>query len=124
MRLSRHVSAILVAAAIAALPPTLVSAEECSAEVQPELDRDRVRQEVREMDFAVEVYTTEPCAEVDVDFISTERLFDGEEITTTHRRRLKVKTSARFNITAQFAYDSTVVDWRFKVARCVVCGTV
>ena len=124
MRRSRHVlRGVLAAAAIAALAPNFVSAKDCSAEVRARLTRDEVREEVRAMTFMVDVDTREDCAKVYVDFTSTERLFDGEEITTTRRGWRKATGSITYKVDYPFAKDSTVVDWKFKVASCVVCGT-
>jgi peptide methionine sulfoxide reductase MsrB len=74
--------------------------------------------------FAVEVDTKEACAKVYVDAVTTERLFDGEEITSTHRGWRKVANhTSSYKVNYRIAKDTTLVDAKFKVARCVVCGT-
>jgi len=124
MRPSRHVLRVVLAlTAIAVLAPVSPSARECGAEVRARLARDEIRAEVRAMTFMVDVDTREDCAKVYVDFTSTERLFDGEEITTTRRGWRKVTTSTTYKVDYEFARDSTITDWKFQVARCVVCGT-
>jgi len=124
MRLSRHVvEGVLLAVGMVALAPSVPAATECSANVRARLTREETRDVVKETFFAVEIDTTEACAKVYVDFTSTERLFDGEEIKTTQRGWRKVTTDTTYGVSYKIAKDSDLIDWKFSVARCVVCGT-
>jgi hypothetical protein len=124
MRLSRHVIVfVLVAAGLAAEAPSAPAATNCSADVRARLAREEIREEVKETTFAVEIDTQATCAKVYVDFTSTERLFDGEEITTTRRGWRKVAGPSTYKVDYPIARDSDLVDWKFSVSRCVPCGT-
>lgn len=121
---TRHVfPGALVAAAIAILAPSVPAAVECSADVRATLARDNVLSDVVEKVFAVEIDTKVDCAKVYVDLTVTEQLFNGEEITTTSRGWRKVTTHSTYKVNHRIAKDSTLSDWKFQVARCVVCGT-
>jgi hypothetical protein len=124
MRLSLHViEGVLLAVGMMALAPSVPVAKECSADVRARLTREEIRDEVKETFFAVEIDTKGTCAKVYVDFTSTERLFNGEEITTTRRGWRKVTSSTTYGVSYRIAKDSELVNWKFSVARCVVCGT-
>lgn len=122
MRLSRHAWAFAAVAAAALSVPVFVAAGGCTAQVRAQVDRDDIHSNVRQMSFAVDLETPEDCANVQVDFVSTERLFNGEEITSTLRGAVTVRTWKSYKATYEFDKDSEVVDWRFEVARCAVCG--
>jgi hypothetical protein len=124
MRLSRHaIVFVLVAAGLAAEAPSAPAATECRADVRARLAREEIRDQVKDIVFTVEIDTKETCAKVYVDFTATERLFDGEEITTTHRGWRKVTGPVTYGASHHVARDSDLVDWKFSVSRCVVCGT-
>jgi hypothetical protein len=116
---------VLVAmAAIAAAAPSPRAATECKAEVRATEKSDEVTDEAITKVFAVEVDTDVDCAKVYVDFTVTERLFNGEEITSKHRGWRKISSDGtQYKADYRIARDSTVQDWKFEVARCVVCGT-
>lgn len=122
MQLRNVLGGILVAAALLA-PAVPAKAAECSADVRADLARDQSMDNSIEKVFAVEIDTREDCAVVYVDFVATERLFNGEEITVTRRGSRKVTTHTTYKVDYRIDRDSTLVDWQFKVARCVVCGT-
>ena len=110
----------LLGALLAAAPAG--AADACKAEVHPTARPDLVTDEAVTKVFAVEVRTEEACAEVAVDLTVTERLFNGEEITTTVRGRRKVDNhTVAYRVNHRIARDSTLVDWKFTVARCEVC---
>ena len=75
--------------------------------------------------FRVEMTSSAACGLVYVDFVTTESLFNGEQITTTRREWRKVSGSAStvYAFTFPMALDSNLVNWEFKFNRCVVCGT-
>jgi len=123
MRLFRIVQVLAVAAAIPALAPT-TQAKECQANVRATAKSDQVTDEAIIKVWAVEADTQEDCAKVYADLITTERLFNGEEITSTHRGWRKVDShTSTYKVNYRIDRDSTLVDWKFKVAKCVVCGT-
>jgi len=123
MRLIRIVQTIAFAAAIPALAP-FTHATSCQANVRPTVKSDQVTDEAIIKVWAVEADTQEQCAKVYVDLITTERLFDGEEITSTHRGWRKVDNhTATYKVNYRIAKDSTLTHWEFKVAKCAVCGT-
>jgi hypothetical protein len=103
--------------------PSVRAATECKADVRARLTREEVRDSIAEKTFAVEIDTKEACATVYVDFTATERLFDGEEITVTKRGYRKVTGPSTYKADHRIARDSELLDWKFSVARCVVCGT-
>jgi hypothetical protein len=124
MRRSRQViGCVLLVVGVTALAPSISAATECGADVRARLTREETRDEVKETTFAVEIDTREACAKVYVDFTSTERLFNGEEVTTTRRGWRKVSTSTTYGVSYRIAKDSDLVTWKFSVAKCVVCGT-
>ncbi len=124
MRLSRQgITLVVLAAGLGVQGPSSPAATDCSADVRARQTRQEMRDEVKATTFAVEIDTKEACAKVYVDFTSTERLFDGEEITTTRRGWRKVSTSTTYGVTYDIARDSDLLSWKFSVARCTPCGT-
>ena len=124
MRLSRQaIVFVLSAVGMATQAPSVPAATECSADVRARLSREETRDEVKETTFAVELDTKEACAKVYVDFTSTERLFTGEEITTTQRGWRRTTGPVTYKVSHRIARDSDLVNWKFSVSRCVVCGT-
>jgi len=124
MRGFRIFQAIAFTAAILTLAPSARAATECQAQVRATAKSDQVSDELITKVFAVEVDTQEACAKVYGDLIVTERLFNGEEITSTHRGWRKVSNhTSTYKVNYRIAKDSTLTDWKFKVSRCVVCGT-
>jgi hypothetical protein len=104
--------------------PTAEAATDCKAEVRTRPGTDQVSDESVTKVFAVEIDTQEQCAKVYVDVVVTERLFNGEEITSTRRGSRKVTNHvSTHKVNFKIARDSTLVSSTFKVARCVVCGT-
>ena len=94
----------------------------CTAEVHATERTDDVRDESVGKVFAVQIDTRESCAVVDVDFTTTERLSDGEEIKVRRRGSRKVKPGTTYKVTYRVAPGSTLLDTEFKVARCVPCA--
>ena len=123
----RRIGAFLLPAAIAAVAattPAVWAATECRAELDPKEATDQVSDEAITKVFAVEVKTDVDCAKVYVDFVVTERLFDGERITSKHRGWRKVTVDGTLHkVNYRIAKDTTIEDWKFEVVRCVVCGT-
>ena len=123
MKVPRIVFVLGVVAAIFTFAPS-ARATECTADVRSTPGVDQITDEVVTKVFLVEVDTQEACATVYVDATITERLFDGEEITSTRRGSRKVSNHASTQkVNLRIARDSTLVSTSFKVARCVVCGT-
>jgi hypothetical protein len=116
-----------LACGVAALAMTAVSARAatpCTATVHARPAQDQVTSDSLIKVWAVDVDTQVDCAKVYVDGTVTERLFDGEEITVTRRGWRKVSTlTETYKVNYTIAKDSTLTDWNFKVAKCVVCGT-
>jgi hypothetical protein len=111
-------------AAIAAVAPRPRAATECTATVDAKEATDQVTDEAIIKVYAVQAETREACAKVYVDFVVTERLFNGEVITSKHRGWRKVTSDGTlYKVNYRIAKDSTITDWKFVVARCVVCGT-
>ena len=124
MKVFPLMQALAVVAAVSALAPPVRAADECKAEVRATPRSDQESNETVTKVFAVEVDTQESCLKVYVDFIVTERLFNGEEITSTHRGWRKVSNhTITYKVSYPIARDSTIVDWKFVVARCAACGT-
>ncbi|HEX6850800.1 MAG TPA: hypothetical protein VF139_05275 [Candidatus Polarisedimenticolaceae bacterium] len=116
--------AVVALAAIATAAPSSWAATECKAEVRATEKTDQVTDEAITKVYAVEVDTDVDCAKVYVDFTVTERLFNGEEITSKHRGWRKVSSEGTlYRADYRIAKDSTIKDWKFEVFRCVVCGT-
>jgi len=124
MKPIRIVQAFALAAAIPALAPAALAATECKAEVRATPRSDQISDEAVTKVWAVEVDTQESCAIVYVDAVVTERLFNGEVITSTRRGSRKVSNhTSTHKVNYRIARDSTLTEATFKVARCVVCGT-
>jgi hypothetical protein len=118
------VPSIALVASISALAPSAGAATECKAEVRATVRPDQTSDEAITKVFAVEVDTQESCAKVYVDLVVTERLFTGEEITSTHRGSRKVSNhTSTYKVNYRIARDSTLTAWKFNVHRCAVCGT-
>lgn len=124
MKLRRIVQSFALLSAIPLLAPSALAATECTAEVQATPGSDQITDEAITKVYGVSVTTSESCAKVYVDVVVTERLFNGEEITSTRRGWRKVTNqNSTYKVNYRIARDSTLVDAKFKVARCVVCGT-
>lgn len=115
---------IALVAAIPLLSSSAWAATACKAEVRATPGSDQLSDRYLTKVFAVEVDTDVPCAKVYVDAVVTEQLFNGEEITTTHRGYRDVSNDpSTYKVNLRIARDSTLTDWKFTVNRCVVCGT-
>ncbi len=124
MRLVRTAVLYALVAAVPMLAASVAVAADCNAEVRPTAKSDQIFADSILKVWAVDVDTQEDCAKVYVDLIVTERLFDGEEITSTGRGWRKVSThSTTYKVNYRIAKDSTILDWKFKVASCVPCGS-
>jgi hypothetical protein len=123
-----RVRAIFACAAVAAvllLAASARAATSCNATVRATAKSDQTTTENTVKVWAVEIDTQQDCAKVYVDLITTERLFDGEEIKSTHRgsRTVHGGVTMTYKVDYPIARDSTLTDSSFKVAKCVVCGT-
>jgi len=120
---------IVVGAAVAGVlvlaPSARAAATPCQADVRATAMSDQPTSNRVLKVWAVEIDTEAACAKVYVDLTLTETLFNGEEITSTRRgwRTVNAGTTATYKVNYPIASDSSVTDWKFKVARCVVCGT-
>ena len=125
MRIVREAFTYAAAAAILMLATSARAATPCDAEVRATAKSDQTYSDSVLKVWAVEADTQQACAKVYVDLTVTERLFNGEEITSTHRgsRTVNGGTTMTYKVDYRIAPDSTLTDWKFKVARCVVCGT-
>ena len=124
MTLFRFAGALAAVVVISAPVSSARAATACKADVRATAKSDMVSDVAITKVFAVEVDTQEACAKVDVDLVVKERLFDGEEISSTRRLSFKASNQASTHkVNHLIARDSTLVDWKFKVSRCVVCGT-
>ena len=125
MKPLRLVQAIALFAAIPVLASSARAATACKAEVRATPGSDQLSDRFLTKVFAVEVDTDVPCAKVYVDAVVTEQLFNGEEITSTHRgfRKVTGGISTTYKVDYKIARDTTLTDWSFKVVSCVVCGT-
>ena len=123
MKVFRIVPTLALAAAIPCLAPS-AQASGCTAQVRATPRADQISDEAITKVWAVEVDTQASCAKVYVDVVVTERLFDGEVITSTRRGWRKVSNhTSTHKVNYRIARDSTLTDWKFNVASCVVCGT-
>ena len=119
----RLVPAIVATAAFSILAPCVLAAE-CQAEIRATPRTDQESNEAVTKVWAVEIDTQADCATVYGDLVVTERLFNGEEITSTHRGQRKVTNhNSTYKVNYRIAKDSTLTDWKFKVSRCVPCGS-
>lgn len=102
-----------------------LAADPCTAEVRATERTDDTRDESVGKVFAVEIETREDCAVVYVDFSTTERLSNGEEITVRRRgsRKVSSASSTTYKVTYRVAPGSELLDTEFEVARCIPCGT-
>jgi hypothetical protein len=123
MKLSRIVPTLAVFAAIPFLTPSSQAAS-CTAQVRATAKSDQITDEAIIKVWAVEVDTQESCAKVYVDAVLTERLFDGEVITSTRRGWRKVSNhTSTYKVNYRIAKDSKLTDWKFNVTSCVPCGS-
>jgi hypothetical protein len=125
MRLIVNIFAGAAMAAVAASAPPAHAATPCTATVHATAKSDQTLSNQTVKVWAVQADTTEACAKVYVDLKVTERLFDGEEITSTHRgfRKVTGGISTTYKVDYKIARDTTLTDWSFTVVSCVVCGT-
>lgn len=105
-----------------AATPAVAAGTSCTATVRATQETDEVHDKYVYKVFSVEISTSESCAKVYVDLVTTERLFDGEEITTTSRGFRKVSAHTTYKVKHQIAKDSSLLKWEFKVHSCLVCG--
>jgi len=120
----RHPVAV-AAVVLGLLGPWALGAERpgCRAEVRATPRADEVHADYVYKVFGVELESSEDCATVYVDFVATETLFNGEQITVTVRGHRKVtSTHTTYKVKHRIARDSELASWEFKVARCAVCG--
>ena len=123
MRLFRRVLACAMVA-LPALAPCALAGTPCTANVNARAASDQTTSTSTIKVFAVDVDADVDCAKVYVDVTTTERLFTGEEITSTRRGSRKVSAKGTtYKVNLRIAPDSSLTDWKFKVASCVVCGT-
>jgi hypothetical protein len=123
MKVFRFVPALALVAAIPMLP-TSAQAAGCTANVRATVKSDQVTDEAIFKVWAVEVDTQEACAKVYVDAVVTERLFDGEVITSTRRGWRKVANhTSTYKVNYRIAKDTTLMDAKFNVTSCVPCGS-
>lgn len=115
--------ALVLGTALSAFVPAAGAADTCRAEVRATPGVDQTTDEALIKVFRVEASADAPCAEVTVDFVATEQLFNGEEIEVTRRGSRKVQNQAiTYKADLRIARDSTLQDWEFKVAKCVPCA--
>jgi hypothetical protein len=123
MKPFRIVQSLALVAAIPLLTPSAQSAE-CTARIRATAKSDQISDKAITKVWAVEVDTQESCAKVNADLVVTERLFDGEVITSTHRGYRKVSNhTSTYKVNYRIAKDSTLTDWKFNVTSCVPCGS-
>jgi hypothetical protein len=108
---------------LAVLLPANALAKECEATVSAKPTTDEVHDNYIYKVFMVDLKTTEACAKIYVDFRAKERLFNGEVIETTKRGYRKRTIGGTYKVKYRIERDSKLLDWEFKVNRCVVCGT-
>ena len=122
MRLFRRVLACAMVA-LPALAPCALAGTPCTANVNARAASDQTTSTSTLKVFAVDVDADVDCAKVYVDAVFTERLFTGEEITSTRRGSRKVTNHvSTHKVNYRIARDSTLQDWEFKVAKCVPCA--
>jgi hypothetical protein len=123
MKLFRFVPAFALVAALPSLA-SVAEAAECTAKVRATPRPDQTTDEAIIKVWAVEVDTQEACAKVYVDAVMTERLFDGEVITSTRRGWRKVSNhTSTYKANHRIAKDTTLMDAKFSVTKCVPCGS-
>ena len=112
-----------LAAFVALAPAAWAAGDQCEADVRATPRADQESDESITKVWAVEIDTQEDCAQVTGNLIVTERLFNGELITSTHRGSRKVSNqTVTYKINYKIAKDTTLVDWKFELLRCVPCG--
>jgi hypothetical protein len=120
----RAVLGAALAALLFGVPATTRAAVDCRGDVRAEFRRDEFSDQYVDKIFLVEVSSSEPCAKVYFDLVTTERLFNGEEITATRRDWRKSTAEVKASpVKYRMARDSQLVKWEVKMVRCVVCGT-
>ena len=114
-----------LAALLAAAGLPAPAAVPCQADVRATEGSERDFGDFKEKSFRVEISSSASCGKVYVDLIATERLFNGELIKTTNRdfRKVSGGASTTYDFRYKIAPDSTLLDWKFEVDRCIVCGT-
>jgi hypothetical protein len=122
----RRAALLYALAAMIPVPASLAGVgTPCTADVRLTAKSDQTFSDHITKVWAAEADVQQTCAKLTVDLKVTERLFDGEEITSTHRGERKVNGggTATYGVYYNIAPDSTLTDWSYKVVRCVVCGT-
>jgi hypothetical protein len=103
----------------------VAAAVDCTADVKAQMRSDEVYDAYVDKAFLVQISSPASCGKVYFDLITTERLFNGEEITTSQRswRKVTAGGESASRLKYRLAKDSTLLQWEVKFVRCVVCGT-
>ncbi len=123
-RIARVVTVLAVAGGLAAGPSLSQTPTPCQADVRGRFLRDEVFDVWKNAVFGVEISSPAPCAKVSFDLITTERLFNGEQIKTTSPmfRKVTAGGTSSFKVSFKMAKDSDLVDSKVEFRRCDVCG--
>ncbi len=97
----------------------------CDAEVEGSYGAEETYDDYKDKVFSVEISSPAECAKVYFDLLTTERLFNGEEIktTTTTWRKVTAGGEPFFKLKFRMAIDSDLIDWEIRFRSCTICGS-
>jgi hypothetical protein len=123
-RIARLAALLAVVSAFPVAPSRAEGSGSCEANVQGSYRTEELFERSKDKIFAVQISTPAPCARVFFDLVTTERLFDGEEIRTTtpNWRKVTAGAEAGFKVRFSMARDTELVDWKIQYKSCEVCG--
>ena len=117
-------AALLSLALLVLAAPARSQSSSCDANVVGNYRTEEVYDEHKDKIFSVQISSPSPCARVTFDLVTTERLFNGEEIkmTTSDVKKVTAGAESAFKVKFRMANDSELVDWQIKFRSCSVCG--
>lgn len=123
-RIARLASLIALLFALPSPPSRCETSASCAADVTSSYRTEEVFDNRKDKIFVVQISTPAPCAMVSFDLVTTERLFNGEEIamTSTNSRKITAGAESTFKVRFAMAKDSELVDWKIQYRSCTACG--
>ena len=123
-RIARSVAMLVIVAGLMNGPSRSQTPTPCQANVSGSYQRTEDFDGGRNAVFVLEITTSAPCALVYFNVTTTERLFNGEEITTTTPMWRKVTDGEEpgYKVLYKMAQDTNLIDSRVEYDRCELCG--
>jgi hypothetical protein len=119
----RHLAVVLILVGLAA-QPSLVAAQECSAEIVAELqDRQKTDEGIR-LQFAVELTSDESCASATYDLILVELLPNGQWKSVRNTRQIDLRNGEAGELFEHvMASDLKLLEHEARVVECTPCNS-